>query len=716
MTQRDPQALLAQDLPPNLQRLILARIDQLSEAQKVTIKVASVIGRWFRYSWLRGYYPHLGSDESLKADLDRLACLDLTPLETPEPELSYLFKHILTRDVAYESLSSTTRASLHGQLAEFLEANLSENSEHFLDLLAYHYDLSDRADKRRAYLRRAGEAAVGRFANTEAVDYLGRALEAVPLSEAAERFNLLLERERVYDLLGDRAAQEQDVKALEALAEASHDPGQCAQAALRRSNYAWLTSDQPTAVSAAQKAVAWARQAELPRAEAAGHRRWGLALADPGDYAQALAHYTRALEILRSIGERKDEAITLGNMGVLAHSKGNYTEANTYLEQSLEIARQIGDRKQQAAALNSLGVLARVQGDYPAARACYEQSLEIARAIGDRRQQGSTLNNLGTVSLAQGDHLAADTYYEQALEIARAINNRRMQSNILNNLGLIDLERAEFSLAGKHFEQSLAIDRATKNRRGESVTLGNLGDVAQATGDYPTARACYEQTLSIARTLGNKEDEGWALGALGSVALALGFFESARVYYQQSLEIVRQTGDRLWEGSTLVGLGNATLGLGKTEEASGLYHQALDLWRDMKLAQYGVEAKAGLALAALAQEEAALALEYAAEIMHYLQAGIPEGVKDPLRLFLACYRVFQRSQDPRCRGSAGTGTRRDRAPLRQHRRAGCPPPLPGKSAGGVRAYRRLAKINSENEARRRFRAAGLRFRDGDPQA
>src|SRR4030095_7759296 len=63
----DAGALEALQLPASLQTLILSRIDQLTEPLKVTLKVASIIGRVFPFSWLYGYYPSLG-DESIVKD------------------------------------------------------------------------------------------------------------------------------------------------------------------------------------------------------------------------------------------------------------------------------------------------------------------------------------------------------------------------------------------------------------------------------------------------------------------------------------------------------------------------------------------------------------------------------------------------------------------------------------------------------------------------
>ncbi len=100
---QDQNAWQQFDLPDSLHNLIMSRIDRLQENEKTTLKVASVIGRTFRARWIRGAYPPVGTDEEVQHVLTSLSRLDLTPLDRPEPELEYIFKHVMTQEVAYES-------------------------------------------------------------------------------------------------------------------------------------------------------------------------------------------------------------------------------------------------------------------------------------------------------------------------------------------------------------------------------------------------------------------------------------------------------------------------------------------------------------------------------------------------------------------------------------------------------------------------------------
>ncbi|HSG26746.1 MAG TPA: hypothetical protein VLA32_11575, partial [Anaerolineales bacterium] len=155
----------------------------------------------------------------IQADLNELATLDITPLDTPEPELAYLFKHIVTHEVAYESLSYARRASLHEQLAHYLE-----RIDASVVTLAQHYGLSENTAKQREYFYKAARTARKSFANQAALEYYARLL---PLLETErEQLKMLHERGELYILIGEWEKAEGDYRDALGLAEALSDPAE----------------------------------------------------------------------------------------------------------------------------------------------------------------------------------------------------------------------------------------------------------------------------------------------------------------------------------------------------------------------------------------------------------------------------------------------------------------------------------------------------------
>ena len=112
-----------------------------------------------------GLLPRTGRLNRSESRSGALELLDITPLDTPEPELVYLFKHIVTHEVTYESLPFATRAQLHEQLAVYLESIATP-----IATIAEHYGRSTNTAKQRGVFRKVGDTALATFANDAALD------------------------------------------------------------------------------------------------------------------------------------------------------------------------------------------------------------------------------------------------------------------------------------------------------------------------------------------------------------------------------------------------------------------------------------------------------------------------------------------------------------------------------------------------------------------
>ncbi|MGH2521903.1 MAG: adenylate/guanylate cyclase domain-containing protein, partial [Anaerolineales bacterium] len=176
--------LSALNLPDTVQGVITSRIDRLSPPQQLTLKAASVIGRTFAFPTLHSIYP-VEADKSRLADhLDTLDRLDLTPLEAPAPDPTYVFKHIITRDVAYNLMLFAQRRRLHRAVAEWYEKTYPNDLALFYELLAHHWRTAEIPRKAVDYLEKSGEKALQNYANQEAMGFFGQALE---LDDKAEQ-------------------------------------------------------------------------------------------------------------------------------------------------------------------------------------------------------------------------------------------------------------------------------------------------------------------------------------------------------------------------------------------------------------------------------------------------------------------------------------------------------------------------------------------------
>ncbi|NJK41720.1 MAG: AAA family ATPase [Acaryochloridaceae cyanobacterium SU_2_1] len=171
----------ALDLPNTLQGLITSRIDRLLPTQQLILKVASVIGRNFRVNLLEDIYP-LEADKAQISDLlVALDHLDLLTLEIPEGNLGYMFRHIMTQEVAYQLLVYSQRRELHQAISQWYEQTYADELRPYYGLLAYHWEQAEQVDPAFHYLKKAGEQALLEGTYQEATAFFE---QAVTLSTA----------------------------------------------------------------------------------------------------------------------------------------------------------------------------------------------------------------------------------------------------------------------------------------------------------------------------------------------------------------------------------------------------------------------------------------------------------------------------------------------------------------------------------------------------
>ena len=435
----DDAALRRLELPESLHSLILSRVDTLDEAPRRTLKVASVVGRSFRARSLPAVYPELGSPEDVAAHLDELRSLELIALDRDDDH-SYLFRHVVTQEVAYETIPYAIRTLLHEQVGGYIERTEADAIELQLDVLAHHYWNSENLAKKREYLVRAGEAAETTYANAAAIDYLER---AVPLVGEAERVDLRLKLGKVVELVGDwQRAEEVEREAL-ALAEQLGD----------------------------DRARAWCQTAlaEVARKQ--------------GRYDEALVLLHGAARTFEAVGDDAGVGQVRHLIGTLRAQQGEYPQAVASYEASLQIRERLDDKAGMAGLLSNLGVVSEYSGDLVAARRYHEQALQLRTLLDDRRAIAVSLTNLGTIAVLEHDYEAARPAFEEAMRLNREVGDAWMVANADNNLGNATRGLGEYETAQRHYAASLQAYREYDDRWALAFLVEDIGQLAALCGD-----------------------------------------------------------------------------------------------------------------------------------------------------------------------------------------------------------------------------------------
>jgi ABC-type transport system substrate-binding protein/class 3 adenylate cyclase len=165
------------EIPPTVEKVILARIDRLSAGCHDVLTTASVLGRRFGWPLLEGVSR---DDGQLRGWLNELQRLDLIREERRWPQPEYRFKHALIQEAAYRTLLSDQRTGLHRKAAEWLERHYAGNEGEVFGLLAHHWLAAADEDKAVAYLSRAADKAREEWSLDEAI---GHYRSLLPLME-----------------------------------------------------------------------------------------------------------------------------------------------------------------------------------------------------------------------------------------------------------------------------------------------------------------------------------------------------------------------------------------------------------------------------------------------------------------------------------------------------------------------------------------------------
>lgn len=578
-------------VPDTLQGVIMARIDRLEEGARDVLQEAAVIGRIFDYSVLRHITE---SDGALDQRLERLRRAELIRLRRALPEPQYIFKHVLTQEMAYESLLFKRRRELHGYVGQAIETLYAGRLDDQLALLAYHYARSDDREKGIDYMVRAGERAASLYANADAISFYSQALglldssrqrAAVDEGWQRQRFEILAARERAYDAMGWREEQRSDVQEMTALAQELEHQGWLADCFTRQSWLAVSTGDYPQAKEAAEQALALKREIGDQAGQRDALRHIGIVHSVIGEYEKALSRYREALAIDRNIGDRRGEGEDLGNIGLMLYTLGRYSESTGRLLEALQLDRESGNRLAEGRELANLGLVYTELGDYPRALEYTEKGLDIRRETGARMGEAYSSGSLGVIHFTLGNYEEALERYQEALAIFREIGDRRGETISLQYVGILhfhlgrlaealDFQKRALSLAEdigsrylvvevmnqlsrvrlhldaeaalKGAQEATALARETGFAADEIIGLSNQGLAHQALGDIEAAVRCSQEAVVLLETHGLTEGgEEQVYFDHYRILRAAGHYDEAYGYLRRAAEQVRHKAARI---------------------------------------------------------------------------------------------------------------------------------------------------------------------------
>lgn len=361
-------------IPTTLHDSLMARLDRLAPVKEVA-QIGACIGREFGHELLAAAVSM--PEKELAAALDRLLSAELVFQRGLPPAATYIFKHALVRDAAYESLLKRRRQELHARIAASIEALFPQLVKGQPELVARHFSEAGLAEKAIPYWLRAGRLAVNRSANMEAIAHLRFGLEcaqALPPGESRSRYELSLQLALGGPLLATKGFSSRDAEAAYQRAqELSRELGSEHELllALRGLGYVYhVRANLRGATSLMHEAAGLAKRSGDPALQVEADHFAGVVSFHLGQFQSARDMLERSARAGEFRGRYHSEVYGI-NMGVFCRAYISHCDwhlgypirALRIAEEGLALAREISHPFSIALALNYLALLHQFRRD-----------------------------------------------------------------------------------------------------------------------------------------------------------------------------------------------------------------------------------------------------------------------------------------------------------------------------------------------------------------
>jgi TOMM system kinase/cyclase fusion protein len=506
-------------IPSTLRDSLMARLDRLGTAREVA-QLASALGREFSYELLKAITPR--EEAALQSELKALVDADLVHRRRGVRSPTYVFKHALIRDTAYESMLKPVRRQVHARIASTMEAHFPELVETRPDLLAMHHAAADQKRQALVYSQKAGMAALMRSANHEAVSHMTEALswlDAVEDERERAQIELGLSGILTPALMFTRGYTDPRIGAL-----------------VERSQYLIdFLGDSPQTVPTV----------------------WTLWLVHHtrGHSEQALAMAERLMSLAEQTGDSSLKVMALTALGNSTFGGGHLTEASRLFEQLLAIydPAQHGQLALltgldgRAASLMVMSLVKWLQGYEAQATTLAKEGTRVSEEIKHAGSQGLSYVYLLLILQGRGAR-------EQIIALADSSLEMAQRYGLPAQATYFRMFRSWATRDAQGLREALAIPDAIGQELGKTCFKALLADLDLEAGHIDASLELTEELIRWGRASGEDYMMANLLRLKGLCLRARGEREAAEASLREAIELARTQTAKMLEMKATVGL------------------------------------------------------------------------------------------------------------------------------------------------------------------
>jgi serine/threonine protein kinase/tetratricopeptide (TPR) repeat protein/class 3 adenylate cyclase len=614
-------------LPDTVQAIIRTRLDRLdSESQKL-LRHASVIGREFDLNILERMLECGPSQTS--GCLRALQSHGLLQQIRVLPEPAYRFRHVLTQEVAYDSLLLHQRKALHHAAGQAIEHFYCGRIEEQLEVLTHHYSRAEDWEKAMQFGRDAAEKAsrLSRFSEAltmleQTEGWLDRLDSASEKKQA--RAKILLQQERLCETLGLRDRQQELINRVLSLVDSSSDQSLLADALVRQGELYTLLRRFDEAERALARSLEIRRSLSDAVGERVALRSAGFLHWQQGRYDDAIFCHEAALAIDEQQIDSAGFAQDLTSLGSILRSQGKPAEALGYLKEALKINESLGLSFNHVYTLDVIANVYRDLLELEQAMEYYQRASELASQHRWPLYQIFITSSMASLYWERGEVDESIRVCDEIVSLTRGLDMRRELGQALSTLSQRLLAIDRFNEALPHLEEAAAIfarlgettehvrtltsiayvyERCALNPDQTLAAWGTVRTLRYDQSDLPGQLEALEGMARVARNQARDPESALVylrraieLSAQGGVAAKEGEllntdgivrwgqrdYAGALESYERALKVFQRIGDKVHAGLMLNSIG-VTLGkLGRRDEAVSRLREAIQMHRDSR--------------------------------------------------------------------------------------------------------------------------------------
>jgi len=369
-------------LPATVQAVLSARLDRLDHNAKEVLQLASVIGREFALRILERIFD---SNDRLSLSLETLNLQEMIHQIRLIPEVEYMFKHVITQVVAYETLLLKRRKKLHAMVGQAIEELYKERLEEQSENLAYHYSNSTNTDKALYYLEMAGDKAARVHSLTEARKHYEKALSLFNANkENPEHQQKFIDLTLKWAEVSQFAPSDKIRDALKLSLNYAQEFGnerRIAGVSYWIGRFAYMQGDFIEALPQIKRCIKWAMDLNDQELLATSYNLIGRSCLYTDEYSKGIRYLEEGLKLIRPFRKWDDIVYSNAMLGLMLGLSGNFRKSIETIERAIELAKEHGILTYEAMAFGYLGSVQFWYGNWQEAIANCSMCIGISKRL-----------------------------------------------------------------------------------------------------------------------------------------------------------------------------------------------------------------------------------------------------------------------------------------------------------------------------------------------